>query len=377
MHFVPNRFALLAVVAFLACSAFGDPVQTGESNTDLSGGMQLKWMGKSLPGNVLNVGVLLSLAMLPDTLDGKFSAKTSTALVSLDFHPQKILDLKLSMPFLVKQGPEGFTGPFGDMFVDICKKWGKDENLATALAIGFPTGYSAIQKLNAQQAFDGVTFLNPENEPGNGLFTAQVRASYAFLPDWGFVNLGGAYSAGLFAVRTTEYGYDTLQKTISHVAMEFQVARDGLGATNEAGVLTPDRLSLFTDFGFKTEMLIHCFSIGYFHPLESGRINQLTQKETALSYSTRDSADAFLQQKYTNPDTTFEVVGQRGNGQWVYLQKTTSSLKTVPFLTLQYNVEKSDMTFPMFIGAMVKLDFDKNVKFGGLAVGLGFKFPVY
>ena len=197
-----------------------------------------------------------------------------------------------------------------------------------------------------------------------------------FLPDWGFINLGGAYSAGLFAIRTSEYGYDSAHDNMSHVAMAFQVARDGLGATNEAGVLTPDRLSLFTDFGFKTEMLVHCFSIGYFQPMESGKIYNLKQLATGLSYTSKDSAVAFLQQKYTNPDTSFEVVGKRGNDQWVYLEKTTAAVKTVPYLTLQYNVEKSDMTFPVFLGAMVRLDFDNSVKFGGLAVGLGFKFPV-
>lgn len=374
MHFAPNKLALIAATALCALNAFGDPIQTGEGSTDVSGNMQLKWLGRSLPGNFLSAEIMLSLGMLPDTSDGRFSGKVSMARVGLDFHPPKILDVKLSMPFLVKQGPEGFTGPFGDMDLDICKKWGKNENFLTALTIGFPTGYSAIQKPNSQGTVDGVTFLDPENQPGGGLFDAQVRASYMFLPDWGFVNLGGVYSAGLFAIRTSEYGYDTVNQRISHMTMQFQVARDGLGATNEAGVLTPDRVCLYADFGIKTEMLTHCLSIGYTHPLESGKIYNLTEGATNNSYSTIDSAIASL---HSDGDTTYQVVGQRSNGQWVYLQKTTTAVKTVPYLTLQYNVEKSDMAFPIFLGAMFRFDLDNQIKFGGLTVGLGFKFPVY
>jgi len=40
-------------------------------------------------------------------------------------------------------------------------------------------------------------------------------------------------------------------------------------------------------------------------------------------------------------------------------------------------VEKNDMAFPIFLGAMFKFDLDNQIKFGGLNVGLGFRFPVF
>jgi hypothetical protein len=377
MRFAPNKLALIAAAALCALNAFGDPVQTGEGSTDLSGNMQLKWLGKSLPGNFLSAEVMLSLGMLPDTSDGRFSGKVSMARVGLDFHPPKVLDVKLSMPFLVKQGPDGFTGPFGDMDLDICKKWGKNENVQTALTIGFPTGYSAIQKPNPQGTVDGVTFLDPENQPGNGLFDAQVRASYMFLPEWGFVNVGGAYSAGLFAVRTSEYIYDTSTQKASRKSMDFQIARDGLGATNEAGVRTPDHISISADLGIKTDMLMQCFSLGFSFPMESIKIYNLMGNTTQFTRSTRDSVTDSLQHLYSGTDTTFQVLGEQPNQAWYYLQKWTHEIKADPYLTIQYNVEKNDMAFPIFLGAMFKFDLDNQIKFGGLNVGLGFRFPVF
>jgi hypothetical protein len=320
---------------------------------------------------------MLSLGMLPDTAAGRFAVKTSMARVSLDFHPPKFLDITLTMPFLIKQGPDGFTGPFGDLSVDLGKKWGKEENVLTALTLGFPTGYGAIQKPNSQGNVDGVTFLDPDNQPGNGLFDACVRVSYAFIQDWGFINVGGAYYGGFFAIRTNNYGYDTLNQSISHESMQFQLARHSLGAINEAGVLTPDRFSISADIAIKADMLMHCFNFGCSFPMESGKIYNLTQKATNNSYSTMDSAVASLQRQYGASDTTFQVVGVQGDGQWVYLQKSVANLRTDPYITFQYNVEKNDLAFPVFLGAMLKLDVDKSLMFGGLSVGLGFKFPVY
>jgi hypothetical protein len=186
--------------------------------------------------------------------------------------------------------------------------------------------------------------------------------------------VGASYFAGLFAIRTSEYGYDTANQTISHPSMQFQVARDGLGATNDAGVRTPDRLSVFANLGIKTDMLMHCFAIGYTHSMESGLIYNLTPGATLNTYSTRDSAVASL---HGNLDTTYQVVGEQSNSAWVYLAKTTTQVRSDPYLTIQYNVEKSDMAFPVFLGAMLRLDIDKSLMFGGLSVGLGFRFPVY
>ena len=372
MRLSAKKFLFLAAVGLLACPSFGESIQTGQSSTDMSGNLQLQWLGKSAPGNILNAEIMLSLGMLPDTLAGRFAAKTSMARVSLDFHPPKILDITLSMPFLIKQGPDGFTGPFGDLSVDICKEWGKDENFLTALTVGLPTGFATIQQKNS--ILSGVTYLDPIDQPGNGLFDAQVRACYAFLQEWGFLNVGASYFAGLFAIRTSEYGYDTANQTISHPSMQFQVARDGLGATNDAGVRTPDRLSVFANLGIKTDMLMHCFAIGYTHSMESGLIYNLTPGATLNTYSTRDSAVASL---HGNLDTTYQVVGEQSNSAWVYLAKTTTQVRSDPYLTIQYNVEKSDMAFPVFLGAMLRLDIDKSLMFGGLSVGLGFRFPVY
>ena len=68
------------------------------------------------------------------------------------FIPGKVLDLKLSMPFLIKQTPDGKTGPFGDMLLDVSRSWGTLNMFAAGLTLNFPTGYSTIMS-------DDTTFL--------------------------------------------------------------------------------------------------------------------------------------------------------------------------------------------------------------------------
>jgi hypothetical protein len=373
MRDIPKKAAVVAGVLALTAAVFGQTIQTGESNINVSGDMQLKWVGKGITNKLLDAEITISQGVLPDTIEGRFGVKTTMANVSLYFRPPKVLDIKLNLPLLIKQGPEGKTGPFGDLSLDICRKWGTAQNVITAVTLGFPIGYSSIL---SDRAKDEVTFMPPENQLGSGLFQTNVRASYMFSPDWGFLNIGCSYLAGLFAIRTTEYGYNSVTDKISFDKKTFQVARDGLGATNDAGVRFPDRINLFTDMGLKTESLIHTFSIGYFYPTASRKIYQSTKMATLGSYSTKDSVFSFLLTKYQNVDTTFEVIGQRGNGQWVYFQKTSTILKTLPFVTLQYGLEKNDMILPIFLGGMLKLDYDNRFLFGGFAIGLGFKFPV-
>ncbi|HMD69029.1 MAG TPA: hypothetical protein VKF42_09150, partial [Chitinivibrionales bacterium] len=295
------------ILGALVFSASGQPMQVGENSLGLSGDLHLKWIGKGIAGKLIDAEIVLGETMIADSsklggsqYDGLFRTKITQALVSFYVHPGKILDLKLSMPFLIKQGPDGKTGPFGDLLVDVSRSWGTLNVVAAGLTLNFPTGYSTIMS-------DNTTFLSPENQVGSGLFGATVRASYGFAPDWGIINMGASYSAGLFAIRTSEYGYDPNADNINYDTKAFQVARDGWAARNDAGVVTPDHIGLFADFGIKSETVNHGISVGYYYPAAPMGYETLDKGNTASTFSTKAQAQEYLDTSNHVSNTTYFV----------------------------------------------------------------------
>jgi hypothetical protein len=284
--------------------------------------------------------ILFNQAMVADNsnFDGKFNYKTTAARLSLNFHPKNILNCKLSMPFLLKQGPDGKTGPFGDLTADISRSWGKGNRIITGITLGFPVGYSTIM-----QDDNDLTFLPPQLQPGSGLFSGAVRASYAFVPGWGIINIGASYWAGLFAVRTSEYGLavDTVHTSskILYDKKAFEFARDGWGARNDAGINQPDYLGIYADFGIKTETVNHGISIGYFYPAAPNKYDVYSKSTTSTPYPTKEAAQMSLDAGNTTNNVTYFVAGQQPwDSTWVYLKKTTMSQTAFPSLTLKYNI---------------------------------------
>jgi hypothetical protein len=369
-----SAISFFVSAVFVFCT-HGQPMQVDENSLGISSDLHLKWIGKGIQGRLFDAEVVLSEAMIADSTNGSqytgfFRTKTTQALVSLLLHPGKIVNLKLSMPLLIKQGPDGKTGPFGDMALDLSGRWGATHLFSAGLTLGFPVGYSDIMK-------DNTTFLTSENQVGNGLFSATMRASYGFAPGWGIINIGASYSAGLFAIRTSEYGYDPNKDLITYDTKAFQVARDGWAAKNDAGVVYPDRIGLFMDFGLKTETVNHGISIGYYYPTQfSSGYDSLGKYYTPTPFATRTLAQAYLDAGDTIPNQKSFVAGQRMDSTWACVTRKTLYRKIFPSLALQYNIEKNDLLFPIFLGGMVKMDYDNRLNFGGFSLGIGFKFPV-
>jgi hypothetical protein len=364
---------LICTISFFGASA--QVIQVGESNIGVSGEMQLKWTGKGIPEKLLEMEMVFSQSMLADntSFDGTFNYKTTSARLSLSYHPKNIVDIKVGMPFLLKQGIDGKTGPFGDLSADVSHSWGETNRLVTGLTLGFPTGYASIMKDD-----DDLTFYSAENQPGCGLYSASVRASYAFVPDWGIFNIGATYWAGLFSWRTSEYGVDTStsEKKILYLNKAFEFARDGWGARNDAGVYRPDYVCIYSDFGIKTETVNHGISIGYSYPVAPNKYDVYTKSNTPTPFYTKDAAQMFLDTGNHAADQKYFVAGQLSDTTWEYLKKTTVSKTSIPSLTLQYNIEKNDLLFPIFLGCMVKFNYENRLNFGGFSMGIGFKFPV-
>jgi hypothetical protein len=373
-HYTTITFLILGALVF---SASGQAMQVGENSLGMSGDLHLKWIGKGIQGKLIDAEVVLSEAMIADSsklggsdYDGRFRVRTTQALVNFYVHPGKILDLKLSMPFVVKQGADGKTGPFGDMLLDVSRTWGTLHMIAAGLTLNLPTGYSTIMS-------DDTHFLSTESQLGNGLFGATARASYGFAPDWGIVDVGASYSAGLFAIRTSDYGYNPTTDQINYDKKSFEVARDGWGARNDAGVVTPDRIGVFVDLGIKTETVNHGFCIGYYYPTQFvSNYETLAKGSTSATFATKALAQASLDAGDTVANTTYYVAGQRSDSTWEYLARTTVGQRVFPSLTLQYSLEKTDMVFPIFLGGMVKMDYNNRLNFSGFSLGIGFKFPV-
>jgi hypothetical protein len=384
MRFSTVASRAIALAAIVSVSAYGQAFVTGENSLGISGDMQFKWIGKGVSQKKFDAEILIGQSIYADTTptvgpdyNGQYNLRTTTALFSLYYHLRNAVDVKLSMPFMIKQGVDQSnvvkTGPFGDLALDVSRHWDAAAHVRTGLTLGFPTGPAAMHSTAIATVKD-ITFLSPDNQLGTGLFSATLRASYAFTPDWGVINAGASYAAGLFAVRTTEYGYFADSNQITFDKSEFQSARDGWAARNDAGVIRPDRIGFFVDIGIKTETVNHGFAVGYYYPAASARIVTLGKgSEKAPSL---DSALAALRGKDATKSVEYLVVDRTTDSTWEYLSKTTRSINTYPVLALQYNLEKNDPSFPIFLGGMVKMEYNNRLNFAGFAVGLGFKFPV-
>jgi hypothetical protein len=356
-----------------------------------SGGAQLKWIGQGVSGTLFDCEVISGIGVQSDSSiiegsgknDGRLRIRTTSMLVSLYYHPPKILDIKLAMPFLFKQGKDVSIGPFGDLSLDLTRKWGVVGNISTAVTLIFPTGYASLTN-------DGAQPLEPEYQLGGGLFGSSLRASYTFDMDWGIINLGGTYSTGLFNLKTTDYNVIYARDSASQMDLplkvvsskqQFAIARDGFGARNDAGVTTPDFIGIFTDFGLRTEPFTHGFSINFSYPFSQGKreIRQLFM--TDLGFTSMVDAQQYLDtvQSLSHVDTSYLVLAPTtdGTNRWSYFRRSVATRKTPPTLSLQYTVEKSDMAFPILIGGMLFLDYEDRLMFSGFSFGVGLKFPVY
>jgi hypothetical protein len=354
----------------------------GSSAGSASGDVQIKWIGTGVMGALFDCEVVASGGALSDTsfvrgseYDGMLRIKSTTALVSLFYHPPRIMDIKLSMPFLYKEGNFATTSGFGDLLVDLNRKWGVSGNIASGLSLIIPTGFSSIMA-------SGKEPLSSDYQLGGGLFSASLRGSYTFDFDWGIINLGGTYSAGLFAIRTTEYNFDADPNRIvlTSKQKQFEFARESWGARNDAGVFSPDYLGIFTDFGIKQERYTHGFCATISYPTTQGNAELRDVNITnSTSLATKGEAQAYLDtsNSVTHGNVTNIALNQNGDGSWNFLTKTPTPRKTPTSMTLQYSIEKTDMLFPILVGGIVKLEYANRFNFAGFSFGVGFKFPVY
>ncbi len=304
---------------------------------------------------------------------GKIRLKTSSVLFNLYYHPPKLMDIKLTVPFLIKEWQAGRTGSFGDLSLDFSRKWGESASVVTALLFSFPTGYYDIMQ-------DNRTPLLSEQQTGSGLYSASFRANYTMDRDWGIINIGGVYSAGFVATRIEEYGWDEKKSRLTFESEKLEFARKGWGVINKMGVFTPDNLGFFLDVGCKTEAVMHGFCISYSYPVEKSTMeawatNNFKDTAAIIKSQAQRTLDSMMTVK--NKDTKGVIIKRLSDSTWQYLTKTTMNQKTVPSITVQYSIEKSDIIFPMLLGLDVKLDYDDKFLFGGFAAGIGFKFPIY
>jgi hypothetical protein len=339
---------------------------------------QIKWIGKGVSGALFDAEFILGGSLTADssqyfgkTYDGKVESKTTSVLMSFFYHPPKIADFKLTMPFLLKESTyETRQGPFGDLSLDISRKWGQSGEITTALFGAIPTGNAAIMASN-------FTPQMPQNQLGGGLFSGGIRASYNIDKDWGIMNFGATYSAGLFAIRGDDYGFDTINGKYTVGSKKFEIARSGWGAKNDAGSYTPDNLGIFADFGFKTEALTHGLSISYGFPCSQPSYESWGITESDVAFPTQAAAQAYYDALETDQRRTVVANSQTSTGTWKIINKASNALARMPSVTMQYSVEKGDAMFPLLLGAVTSFNYFKGFKFASFGAGLGFKFPIY
>ncbi len=366
----------------------------GSSSGSVASDMQLKWIGRGVSGALFDFEAIAGQSLNFDTAgvgnvsgDGIITGlNTSSWLLSLFYHP-RIIDFKLTLPLVIKHGyfdGAGYsTGTISDMSLDISKKWGMEGAVTTGISLSFPTGSTNIPQL---QDNSGTLLAPPYFQTGSGMFGGSARMEYLMDRDWGFINVGASYSGGFFAMITDEYNIDTDDiynpKPVSTHKV-FKLSREGWGGINDEGTVSPDNVSMYVDLEKKASSFAHGVSLCFSFPLRNGRWQQGSLDLTNYS-STNPKAQ--IQQYvdtvhdpsdgarllYTNP----VVVGTMDNN-WLIEQYDWIKLNTYPSVTLQYSIEKSDATFPILLGGMVRFEFDQGIKFASLSGGVGFKFPVY
>lgn len=397
------------LTSFIYVENFTKPIQPvtpweavggcGSGAGGASGDLQMKWIGNGVEGALLDAEIGVSRSVLSDSslvngnqYDGRLRLQTTSVLLNVYYHPPKLMDIKLTVPLVFKEGSTNGinTGPLSDMSLDLTRKWGTVGNILTALTLIFPTGNASLTEGVDQP-------MSSDNLLGGGVFAASFRGSYTFDHDWGIVSVGGSYSAGLFAMITSEYGVQQDPPfAMSSDKQVFQFSRSGLGSINDAGIVTPDFIGVFTDIGIKTEAITHGFSFNLGIPMENGRSELRTvdiNDVSATDFPTKEAAQTYADtSKLLRPGDsayTFIVANTTADGHWPLLRKYSAEIKVPPSLTVQYSVEKHDMALPMLFGAMIKLenptlDLTRVAKpvwgklvFAGFAAGLGFKFPIY
>ena len=380
----------------------------GSSSGSVASDMQLKWIGRGVSGALIDFAAIAGQSQNFDTAgvgtvptNGIITGLTTSSwLLNLFYHP-KIIDLKLTLPLVLNHGyyeGNGYsTGVISDLSLDINKKWGMEGALATGISLSFPTGATDIPRLQDNTAS---LLAPPYFQTGSGMFGGSARVEYLMDRDWGFVNIGASYAGGFFAMITDEYDIvnanDYSLKPVSTHKI-FKFSREGAGVINDEGTISPDNVSVYADLEKKASSFAHGISVCFSFPLRNGRWQQgsldltdmssmnpnaspyLPTKGQAQQYvdTVRDPSDpAHAKMLYTNP----VVVGAWNDGadkKWALEQYDWIKLNTYPSVTLQYSIEKSDATFPVLLGTMVRFEFDQGIKFASISGGVGFKFPVY
>ncbi|MGB7566278.1 MAG: hypothetical protein WBM07_00345 [Chitinivibrionales bacterium] len=375
----------------------------GSSSGSVASDMQLKWIGRGVSGALFDFEAIAGQSLNFDTAgvgnvsgDGIIPGlNTSSWLLSLFYHP-RIIDLKLTLPLVIKHGyfdGAGYsTGTISDMSLDLSKKWGMEGAVTTGISLSFPTGSTDIPQL---QDFTSSNLAPPYFQTGSGMFGGSARVEYLMDRDWGFINVGASYSGGFFAMITDEYNIDTDNITPKPVSAHktFKFSREGWGGINDEGTISPDNVSMYVDLEKKVSSFAHGISLCFSFPLRNGRWQQGNYNPTDISstdpnattyFATKGQAqqyvdtvrDQYGRLLYPNP----VVVGTWNDGaekKWAIEQYDWIKLNTYPSVTLQYSIEKSDAIFPILLGGMVRFEFDQGIKFASLSGGVGFKFPVY
>ena len=362
-----------------------------------SADMQLKWIGKGVSGGYIDAEAVYIHAIVADTaylspnrFDGHLKVISDAVLLSLFYHPS-ILDFKLSMPVVIKQGYGTTTGLLGDLGLDITKRWGSEGNIRTALTFGAPTGNSSI--------LTDESTCQPAMQLGGGTYNGGFRADYTMDQDWGLIAFGTSYTGGFFDMKTKTWKYDAdLNRSIPD-KKTFATARyfthtasgklNGWGSINDVGTVQPDIASAFVDFGIKTPSFVHGISFSYTLPTCKGAYED--RKMTTTNWSATDNSDPTLyfptrEQAQAHADAISDpglsyyhslVLAPNRSGQWTVMMPEKLMRGTFPGLTMQYCLEKSDANLPLLFGATSRLDYNKGFVFSSFGVGAGIKFAVY
>ncbi len=273
----------------------------------------------------------------------------------------------------------------GDAGVEVTRPWGMNGNFRTTLGTRLPTGRYDVP-LTAKQRL-----VVPEMQLGTGTLGSTLRLEYGHDRDWGLFNVGVAYQAGIWAIRTTEYDYDTTVQTVVVRARQLETSREGRGVVNDIGTVYPDVVSILADAGIKRAGLVHGFSTSLLVPLRHGEYFQRALASPYPDFSIDPDAGEYAPDKQSaqqHADTVIGfddsprydnplVTGVDKEGRWMVLERTRIRQKAFPGLVLRYSVEKSDPELPLLFGCAVRTEFDNGVRFAGFSAGMGMKLSIF
>ncbi|MBD3346429.1 MAG: hypothetical protein GF401_15355 [Chitinivibrionales bacterium] len=368
----------------------------GVGGGSATGGASVRWIGRGVPGAMLDMEVRLAKSVINDAGGGMASRRNTTIPITFGFHPH-ILDFTLSMPLqwkeaITSESSEKKIAGVGDISLSLAKKLGMEGQMQAQLGFSLPTGRADIYDL-------GHELVVSDMQLGSGVFGANLGLDYTITKEWGMVMLGGSYSTGLLYFKTTATQWDYELGRAEPTTKELAWGRDkAFSYINDKEVRRSDMIDVHAYIGIKRQHLMTSFGVTPSFPLAPGDgsyvrsegisvytfsplLSDTVRTEKQAMDSLRNFIDSDTTDDWRPANDTLSYAVHKADTEWVAEKKINKEDKDLVTCTFSYGMEIANigLPFPLYFYLSLPLVFDTEDKIGinGYSVGIGLKYMLF